>query len=272
MIQAVFNKLADLYYGDEAAVRAAETYFRDNFRDVSRVQKKGNVIFVTTTDGITKEVPLVDAQGNLMGFEDFAESAVLLTGIANIKDSVDLAGGKRTGVVADVRSSDRDNFYEVEFKDGRVETIAGDVLKSPYKVGQEYELGSIVETSTGAGISQAETPQEQVNRYYDQELMDPTLSDGSLTESKVEPKLSSLLSPFGFKVEQSGASRFELTISKGEGNEFIFKTNGGQEALNNLLNFVKGNTSAAEAEGQQVFLTNKIGQRTIGGSGGGILD
>jgi len=270
--QATFNKLSDLYYGDEAAVRAAETYFRDNFNDVSRVQKKGNVIFVTNIDGTTKEVPLVDAQGNLMGFEDFAESAVLLTGISNIKDSVDLAGGKRTGVVAAVRSSDRKGFYEVEFKDGRVETIVGDVLKSPYKVGQEYELGSIVQTSTGAGTTQAETPQEQVNRYYDQELMDKTLSDGSLTESQVEPKLISLLTPFGFKVEQSGASRFELTISKGEDNKFIFNTNGGQEALDNLLNFVKGNTSAAEAEGQQVFLTNKIGQRTKGGSGSGILD
>ncbi len=270
--QATFNKLSDLYYGDETAVRAAETYFRDNFNDVSRVQKKGNVIFVTNIDGTTKEVPLVDAQGNLMGFEDFAESAVLLTGISNIKDSVDLAGGKRTGVVSAVRSTDREGFYEVEFKDGRVETIAGDVLKSPYKVGQEYELGSIVQTSTGAGISQAETPQQQVNRYYDQELTS-TLSDGSSTEFYVMQDLAPLLTPFGFKIYQAdAASAYRLRIEKGEGNEFIFETDGGQDALNNLLNFVKGNTSAEEAAGQQAFLTNKIGQRTIGGSGGGLLD
>ena len=70
--------------------------------------------------------------------------------------------------------------------------------------------------------------------------MDTSLSDGTLTESQVEPTLISILSPFGFAVEQTGASRFRLKITKGD-KEIIFKTDGGAQALADLLAFVKGN-------------------------------
>ena len=39
--------LSDLYYGDAAAVDAAETFFRDNIQDATKVDKRGNIIVVT---------------------------------------------------------------------------------------------------------------------------------------------------------------------------------------------------------------------------------
>ena len=267
--EASFNMLSDLYYGDATAVKAAETYFRDNFDDVSKVQKKGNIIFVTMNDGTIKEVPMIDADGNLMGFEDFAQSAVLLTGETNIADSVDLAGGVRAGVVKEIKAGKDEGTYDVIFNDGRVETKTGDILKSPYKVGKEYEYGSIIDTSGGAGTATTETPSDQVNRYYDTQV-DSSLFLGA-EDDVTGAELKALLSPFGFEVEVPYNIKSVINITKGEN---TLQVNSNQDTQNEanamlekLLVFVKGNTSASEAEAQQSFLNNQVGQQTVGGKG-----
>jgi hypothetical protein len=104
--ETTFNMLSDIYYGDAGVVKAAETYFRDNFDGVQGVQKKDNVIYLTMDDGTVKDVPLVGPDGQLMGFKAFAQSAVLLTGVPNILDSVDLAGGLRQGKVKETRTTE----------------------------------------------------------------------------------------------------------------------------------------------------------------------
>ena len=57
-----------------------------------------------------------------MGFETFAQSATLLTGIDNIADSVDLGGGIQQGKVKSViADEDEDNGIVIEFENGRKE-------------------------------------------------------------------------------------------------------------------------------------------------------
>ena len=263
-----FNMLSDLYYGDAAAVDAAETFFRDNIQNALKVDKRGDVVVVTFNDGSTRDVPLKNANGDLMGFETFAQSATLLTGIDNIADSVDLGGGIQQGKVKSViADEDEDNGIVIEFENGRKEkrTIGKNenVTDEKYQdlVGQTIEFSSVSQGTAGAETFQDETVEAQGQRYYDEKLMDTSLSDGTLTESQVEPTLISILSPFGFAVEQTGASRFRLKITKGD-KEIIFKTDGGAQALADLLAFVKGNTGAAEYAGQQEFLNNAVGKRT----------
>ena len=264
-----FNMLSDLYYGDDAAVDAAETFFRDNIQNALKVDKRGDVVVVTFNDGSTRDVPLKNANGDLMGFETFAQSATLLTGIDNIADSVDLGGGIQQGKVKSViADEDEDNGIVIEFENGRKEkrTIGKNenVTDEKYQdlVGQTIEFSSVSQgTGAGAETFQDETVEAQGQRYYDEKLMDTSLSDGTLTESQVEPTLISILSPFGFAVEQTGVSRFRLKITKGD-KEIIFKTDGGAQALADLLAFVKGNTGAAEYAGQQEFLNNAVGKRT----------
>jgi hypothetical protein len=265
-----FNKLSDLYYGDAASVKAAETYFRDNFTDVAEVQKKGNIIYVTNTSGVTKEVPLIDDQGNLMSFTDFAESAVLLTGEANIAESVDLAGGVRTGVVAELKAGETEGTYDVIYKDGRVETKRGDILKSPYKVGNTYEYGSITETSSGAGTKEDETPLQQSQRYYEGEISADIFTDQS--EGDAEELLEPLISMFGFTVDQESVGFNELKISKGY-ESITLGTNenasGGRVNAQKLISFLNANTTAEQAESLQDFLNNKVGK--VSAKGGGSM-
>jgi len=278
--QKTFSMLGDMYYGDATEVAAAETYFRD-LLGAQTVKKSGNKIFVTDAVGNTKEVPLLDSQGNLMPFDTFAESAVLLTGVSNIADSVDLAGGVKTGVVKSV-VADPDNPKNVifEFEGGRKESrklgpgemITDDKFNEPksddYIIGKTIQLSSMTPTGGGAGTVAPETSLAQANRYYDA-VLTSKLSDGSLKETPAEKVLVPLLSPFGFKVEQTGASMYRIKVTKGD-QSFVFETDGGQQALDNLLNFVKGNTTAAEADGQQAYLDSKVGRQQV--SGGGLLD
>ena len=267
-----FNMLSDLYYGDNAAVDAAETFFRDNIPNATKVDKRGDVVVVTFKDGSTRDVPLLDGEGNLMGFETFAQSATLLTGIDNIADSVNLSGGVQKGEVEEITSGDKDGTIKIKFKGvgnkpGRVETITlaeGESItddKFQNLVGQTIEFSSVAQgTGSGAETFQDETPQSQGQRYYDEKLMDMSLVDGK--EAEIEPTLTALISPFGFKVDQADiTSPNRLKITKGD-QEFIFKTDGGAQALKDLIAFVKGNTSAAEYEGQQDFLNNAVGKRT----------
>lgn len=286
-----YNMLSDLYYGDQAAVDAAETFFRDNIPNATKVDKRGDIIVVTFADGSTRDVPLIDSKGNLMGFETFAQSSTLLTGIDNIADSVDLGGGVQRREVASVVAGEpvkNDNgqiLYNqvvIEYADGSKETRRGNItddfyvgldneLKkpSPDKNKITIELGSQSQgTAGGAEVFEDETVQSQGQRYYDEKLTDITLSDGSMTESVAEQKLIPLLSPFNFTVEQADMlDSYSLKISKGD-KVFTFKTDGGAKSLADLLTFVKGNTTAAEYEGQQDFLNNAVGKVTGEGQAG----
>tara|TARA_A100001391_G_scaffold151040_1_gene108538 strand:+ start:7366 stop:9366 length:2001 start_codon:yes stop_codon:yes gene_type:complete len=268
-----FNMLSDLYYGDDAAVDAAETFFRDNIQNAIKVDKRGDVVVVTfrNNDGTTstRDVPLVDANGNLMGFETFAQSATLLTGIDNIADSVDLGGGVQTGKVKSViADEDEENGIVIEFENGRKEKITlGENEKltdDKYQnlVGQTIEFRSVSQgTDGGAQVFQDETVEAQGQRYYDEKLTS-NLADGTLSEEEAEPILSAILSPFGFTVDQADyLSNYRIKITKGE-EEFIFETDGGADALQALIGFVKGATGAAEYAGQEQFLNKEIGKIT----------
>ena len=264
-----FNMLSDLYYGDDSAVDAAETFFRDNIQNAIKVDKRGDVVVVTFNDGSTRDVPLVDANGNLMGFETFAQSATLLTGIDNIADSVDLGGGVQKGKVKSViADEDKEDGIVIEFENGRKEKITlgeGENLtdkKYQDLVGQTIEFKSVSQgTDGGAQVFQDESVEAQGQRYYDEKLTS-NLADGTLNESEAEPLLTAILSPFGFTVDQADmTSNYRLKIIKGD-EEFIFETNGGANALQALIGFVKGATGAAEYAGQEQFLNNEIGKIT----------
>ena len=286
--KTTFNMLSDIYYGDAASVKAAETYFRDNFDGVSEVQKKGNSIFITMNDGTTKDVPLVGPNGQLMGFEAFAQSAVLLTGVPNILDSVDLAGGLRQGKVKETRTTETEGEYEVVFEDGRVETIQGEITTTPYKVGKTYELGSITKDSTGAGTSSQETTQQYGNRYVDTVLTADNIllkdtDEGPVLigdDEEVQNKLQPYLEGFGFTINNAGSFSEELEIIKPGAKEgdkpFTFVIDSDRTVMDrqllDLRNFIKSNLPAAMIDSQSDFIRGtKTGPRKSG-KGGGILD
>jgi hypothetical protein len=256
------NMLSDIFYGNPGEVGASETYFRD-LLGAQSVRKDGDIIYVTDAQGVTKPVPMKDADGNMMDFETFAQSAVLLTGNANISDSVDLGGGRRTGKVSKVRAGDEDGTYIVEFEDGRKETRRlGEGQKiTDYNdlVGTEIELTSIAQ-GQGAGTTVAETPLSQANRYFDRDISSIIFRDQS--EGNAQKLLEPLVSMFGFDVEQVEIGSNTLEISKG-GKTIRLGTNENfSQASKNqkrLIDFLNANTSAAEAEGLKEFLNNKVG-------------
>jgi len=287
--ETTFNMLSDIYYGDAAAVKAAETYFRDNFDGVSEVQKKGNSIFITMNDGTTKDVPLVGPNGQLMGFEAFAKSAVLLTGVPNILDSVNLAGGLRKGKVKKTRTTETKGEYEVVFEDGRVETIQGEITTSPYKVGKTYELGSIVQSSTGAGTASQESTQAYGNRYIDkvitvENIVQKETEGGPVLigdDADVIPKLVPYIEGFGFSVNNNSDDLFAgqyLEISKPGATaddtpfEFVISTDKVEMNKNllDLRNFLKSNLPAAMIDSQSDFIRDNIGGKQSGKGGGSM--
>ena len=294
--KTTFNMLSDIYYGDAASVKAAETYFRDNFAGVNEVQKKGNSIFITMNDGTTKDVPLVGPNGQLMGFESFAKSAVLLTGVPNILDSVDLAGGLKTGVVKETRTTDTDGVYEVVFEDGRVEKVTTAGMQDSngqlrYKIGETIELGSIVQSSTGAGTSAQETTQQYGNRYIDtiitaKNIVQKDTEKGAVLMSDDEdvmPKLVPYIEGFGFSVNNKSNDIYAgdyLEISKPGATaddtpfEFVISTDKVEMNKNllDLRNFLKSNLPAAMIDSQSDFINDNIGGRQSGKGKGGILD
>jgi hypothetical protein len=289
--KTTFNMLSDIYYGDAGDVKAAETYFRDNFDGVQGVQKKGNVIYLTMDDGTVKDVPLVGPDGQLMGFEAFAQSAVLLTGVPNILDSVDLAGGLRQGKVKETRTTETDGVYEVVFEDGRVETVKGEITTSPYKVGETYELGSITKSSTGAGTASEETTQQYGNRYIDtvitaENIIQKETEEGPvlITDDEfVMPKLVPYIEGFGFGVnntiDMTGDNVLEISKpgATEEDSPFEFYiTDDAVEMQKNLLDlrsFLKTNLPLSMIETQSDFIRGTAtGARKSGKGAGGILD
>tara|TARA_R110002012_G_scaffold233815_2_gene407194 strand:- start:20552 stop:22474 length:1923 start_codon:yes stop_codon:yes gene_type:complete len=258
------NMLSDIYYGNPGEVGASETYFRD-LLGAQSVRKDGDIIYVTDAQGVTKPVPMKDADGNMMDFETFAQSAVLLTGNANISDSVDLGGGRRTGKVSKVIAGDEDGTYIVEFEDGRKETrpMGQDEDITDYNdlVGTEIELTSIAQ-GQGAGTTVVETPLSQANRYFDRDISYNIFRDQN--ESDALEALEPLISMFGFDVEEVEMGSNTLEISKG-GKTIRLGTNEeySQASKNQkrLIDFLNANTSASEAEGLKEFLNNKVGTR-----------
>jgi hypothetical protein len=288
--ETTFNMLSDIYYGDAGVVKAAETYFRDNFDGVQGVQKKDNVIYLTMDDGTVKDVPLVGPDGQLMGFKAFAQSAVLLTGVPNILDSVDLAGGLRQGKVKETRTTDTDGVYEVVFEDGRVEKITGEITTSPYKVGETYELGSIVQSSTGAGTASQESTQAYGNRYIDtvitaEKIIQKETEKGPvlITDDEfVMPKLVPYIEGFGFDVnntfDMTGDNVLEISKPGATEDDSPFEfyiTDDAVEMQKNLLdlrNFLKSNLPLSIIESRSDFIRDNIGAKQSGKGGGGILD
>jgi hypothetical protein len=257
-----FNMLSDMFYGEGNEVGAAETYFRD-LLGAQNVRKDGDIIYVTDAQGVTKPVPMRDADGNMMDFETFAQSAVLLTGISNIEDSVDLAGGIRTGKVSNVTAGEDAETYIVEFENGRKETRrlgeGQKITDFTDLVGETIEMTSIAQ-GQGAGTTVAETPLSQANRYFDQDISRNIFRDKS--EGDAQKLLEPLISMFGFDVKQVEAGFNTLEISKG-GKTIRLGTNEGfSQASKNqkrLIDFLNANTSASEAEGLKEFLNNKVG-------------
>ena len=289
--KTTFNMLSDIYYGDAAAVKAAETYFRDNFDGVSEVQKKGNSIFITMNDGTVKDVPLVGPDGQLMGFKAFAQSAVLLTGVPNILDSVELSGGLRKGKVKETRTTETKGEYEVVFEDGRVETIQGEITTSPYKVGDTYELGSITKDSTGAGTASQETTQQYGNRYIDtvitaENIIQKQTEKGPvlITDDEfVMPKLVPYIEGFGFSVnntfDMTGDNVLEISKPGATEDDSPFEfyiTDDALEMQQNLIDlrsFLKTNLPLSMIDSQSDFIRGtKTGPRKSGKGKGAILD
>jgi hypothetical protein len=199
----------------------------------------------------------------MMDFETFAQSAVLLTGISNIEDSVDLAGGIRTGKVSNVTAGEDAETYIVEFENGRKETRrlgeGQKITDFTDLVGETIEMTSIAQ-GQGAGTTVAETPLSQANRYFDQDISRNIFRDKS--EGDAQKLLEPLISMFGFDVKQVEAGFNTLEISKG-GKTIRLGTNEGfSQASKNqkrLIDFLNANTSASEAEGLKEFLNNKVG-------------
>ena len=289
--KTTFNMLSDIYYGDAASVKAAETYFRDNFDGVSEVQKKGNSIFITMNDGTVKDVPLVGPDGQLMGFKAFAQSAVLLTGVPNILDSVELSGGLRKGKVKETRTTETKGEYEVVFEDGRVETIQGEITTSPYKVGDTYELGSITKDSTGAGTASQETTQQYGNRYIDtvitaENIIQKQTEKGPvlITDDEfVMPKLVPYIEGFGFSVnntfDMTGDNVLEISKPGATEDDSPFEfyiTDDALEMQQNLIDlrsFLKTNLPLSMIDSQSDFIRGtKTGPRKSGKGKGAILD
>ncbi len=278
--QKTFNMLGDIFYGNQKEVDAAETYFRDVL-GADDVQKKGNIIYVTK-DGVTKPVPMVDSEGKLMDFETFAESAALLTGVSNIGDSVDLAGGVRTGKVASVTAGEKEGDYVIKFKlpDGstreEVRTLGKDAkVTDMFKLGETYQLGSITPTGAGAGATSEEGDQQYLNRYlqtaltYNNVLQDT--GGGQITDDKkVINKLTPYLDALG--LETNNYSNWSNTVQirpQGATDEgFILYTNKEPEEmqaqLNALNTYIMGAVAAENIAANEALLAKLIGPRQSG--------
>ncbi len=290
--KVTFNKLGDIFYGNAEQVAASETYFRD-LLGADKVRKEGNIIYITA-DGVTKKVPLTGPDGNLMSFDDFAESAVLLTGISNIKDSVDLAGGVRRGKVASVTAGEKDGDYVIKFKlpDGstreEVRTLGKDAkVTDMFKIGETYELGSLTPSGTGAGTQVPETEQEYLGRYLDKAITKENIlmnADGGIEtdDEYVQTKLAPFIQGFGFEINNPtglvpGKMNY-LEIKRpnapeGETPHYFYTAQDNMdEQLQLLIEYIRSGTPAANIAAQEVFMSDYAGPRGTGEGPSGILD
>ena len=242
------NMMAQLYYGNSSEVNAAETYFRD-LLGVTEVKKKNDVIQIMRynpdEDRVeTTEITMLDADGNLMGFELFAQSAYPgLAGEANIDEAVALGGGVRTGVVKNVTIGPN-NTVDITFDNGIVENRKGSL--TDFKVGSTIELGSATPTGKGAGTAFSESDKAYKNRYVNAIVDVPKLK--TLTKSGSDKNLSptdvknhfSLLTSLGFKVTDPYTPRNAVLFEAADETVYEFKTNEDtlDEQIQGLITFI----------------------------------
>ena len=286
--EKTFSMLGDIFYGNTKKVDAAETYFRDLI-GAAKVQKRGDIIYVTDGDGNTKPVPMRDKEGNLMDFETFAESAVLLTGVSNIADSVDLAGGVRSGKVASVKAGEKEGDYVIKFRlpDGsvreEVRTLGKDAnVTDMFKLGETYQLGSITPTGSGAGVMVDETDQQFLDRYLQKALtVDNVLMEGDtvITDDEyVQTKLAPFIQGLGFKIENPVGMSNYLSITRpnaedGETPHYFYTSKDDMQAeLQALMDYIRSGTPVANIAAQESLMTKYAGPRVSGGGASGVLD
>jgi len=301
--KVTFNKLGDIFYGNPEQVAASETYFRD-LLGADKVRKDGNIIYITE-GGVTKKVPLTAPDGSLMSFDDFAESAVLLTGISNIKDSVDLAGGIQKGKIKSIYTDPEDKEFVIfEFENDKGETIRKEQRKLPagemitddkytnpnspdYMIGRTIEFGSVTPTGGGAATETMETEQEYLSRYLDKALTKENIlmnADGGIEtdDAYVETKLAPYIQGLGFTINNPYGTRMKglnyLEIKRpGAGEDeqaHIFYTaqDNMQEQLDLLIDYIRSGTPVANIAAQEVFMADFAGPRRTGEGPSGELD
>jgi hypothetical protein len=289
--EMTFSMLGDMYYGDGNQVAASEQYFRDLLK-VEDVQKIDNVIYITN-NGVTKPVSMLDASGNLMDFDTFAQSAVGLTGISNIQDSVDLAGGRQSGIPKTITQvTNKDGVVtglEVEFTNGRKEIrpeASFDALDKARKNNTAVPLGSATPSGRGAGTSAPEDSQSYGQRYIDNvitlENITQETNDGvtsNVTDDVyVETKLKPYIQGFGFKIKNPksllGTNYLEifrpgLNDDKEEKPHYFYTDKGAdgmKEQIKLLKDYLKTNLSDEFIDANESFISSQIGGKE-GGKG-----
>jgi len=264
------NMMAQLYYGDATEVNAAETYFRD-LLGVTEVKKQGNIVYVSRynedTDRLeVKKIPMLDADGNLMGFDLFAKSA--FKGLAegsDIDKAVALGGGIRTGVVKNVTLGD-DGTVNITFEGGRVENRPGSL--QDFRVGSTIELSSVTPTGQGAGTEVSESDKAYKNRYVTAIVDVPKLKtltkSGSknLSPTEVVNHLSELKG-LGFKVEDAPIPN-RVLIEAADGTVYKFETNEDtlDEQIQGLITFI--NTNMLDEKFEAADVKSVIGPKKSG--------
>lgn len=287
VIEKTFSMLGDMYYGDGNQVAAAEQYFRDLLK-AEDVQKIDNIIYVTNK-GVTKPISMLDAEGNLMDFDTFAESAVGLTGVSNISDSVDLAGGRRTGMVESITNVENNDGnitgLKVTFEGGREEIrplSQQSMLEQARTDKKAIGLGSATASGRGAGSTQPESSQAFGQRYIDnvitienitQEKDDGVTSDVT-DDEYVETKLKPFIQGFGFKINNPvslvGTNYLEIFrpgAAEGETAHYFYTDKGPQgmkEQIKLLKDYLKTNLSDELINANEQFISSKIGGKQQG--------
>ena len=264
VVDMSFNMLKDIYYGDKEQVAAAEQYFRDNIDGAVKVFKNKDIIEVYFKDGSMKPVTMLDTKGEvIMPFDTFAESATLLTGVSNIAEAVDLAGGVQYGEVISVKATNDPNFREVTFKGGRTE-----LRRATEKItaGTTIQLGSQVGTGKGASTTYAEEPKTNLELAVDYVRKNISLdlfNNTTPNDDDVQEKLKAILQPFGFEVTLPTDPRSVIKLKKTvdgvteeSGKIFTNKDDDAeaQASMNEVIRFVTGLINEADADAKEVFL------------------
>lgn len=269
VVDMSFNMLKDIYYGDKEQVAAAEQYFRDNIDGAVKVFKNKDIIEVYFKDGSMRPVTMLDTKGQvIMPFDTFAQSATLLTGVSNIAEAVDLAGGVQYGEVISVKAAKDPLFKKVTFKDGRTELRRA---TEDIKVGTTIQLGSQVGTGKGASTTYAEDPKTNLELavdYVRKNILLDLFNNTTPNDDDVQEKLKAILQPFGFEVTLPTDPRSVIKLKKTvdgvteeSGKIFTNKDNPAeaQASMNEVIRFVTGLINEADADAKEVFLKGQVG-------------
>ena len=269
IVDMSFNMLKDIYYGDKEQVAAAEQYFRDNIDGAVKVFKNKDIIEVYFDDGSMRPVTMLDTKGEVqMPFDTFAQSATLLTGVSNIAEAVDLAGGVQYGEVISVKATEDPKIEEVTFKGGRTEKRRA---TEEITAGTTIQLGSQVGTGKGASTTYAEDPKTNLELAVDYvrgnislDLFDNTTPN----DDDVQEKLQAILEPFGFEVDIPDSFYSSIKLKKTvdgvtKESPVIFTNKDApaeaQASMNQVIRFVTGLIDEEDADTREVFLKGQVG-------------